>query len=367
MQTYGVKLESIISDNFYCKKAANSVDLNLAEKSKHELTIKADLNASYNLGLILGASGSGKTTLAKSIFGENCFQTILNKESSIIEQFPDHFTYEERVSILSGVGLTQVPCWIRPVKTLSNGQKARAEAALLMCRKDLTVIDEWTSVVDRTVAKVMSHCLQKHTRNFNKKVIVLSCHYDVLEWLNPDWIIDCNQQEYVDRRLLRQTFKRSEQLKFDLREVNKSSWKYFSKYHYLSHVGPPGFSKCYGLFHQENQIGFLAFSNYTPKKKNKKMILHSNRVVIHPDYCGFGLGLKMVDEAAKLLINDFRIMSKFSSIPMYQSRLKNKNWILLKTRRDIKKISSGGNMKRKSGFRQKVKTFCFEFKPRKIL
>jgi ATPase subunit of ABC transporter with duplicated ATPase domains len=34
--------------------------------------------------------------------------------------------------MLNGIGLNSVPCWLRPVKTLSNGQKARAEALLLM-------------------------------------------------------------------------------------------------------------------------------------------------------------------------------------------------------------------------------------------
>lgn len=360
MQTYDVKLSSIIPDTYFCRRAADSVDLNISEKSVHELKIIADLKTEYNIGLIIGSSGSGKTTLAKSIFGQSCFETVLDQEKPIIEQFPETFSYDDRVSILSGVGLSQIPCWIRPVKTLSNGQKSRAEAALLMIKNDLTIIDEWTSVVDRTVAKVMSHCLQKHARKHDKKIVLLSCHYDVIEWLNPDWIIDCNRQQYVDRRCLWRKFKRVEKLRFDLKEIDRSSWKYFSKYHYLSHAGPPGYSKCFGLFDGKNQIGFSAFSNYTPCRKGQKMILHSNRVVIHPDYCGLGLGLKMVDAAASLLVPNFRIMAKFSSIPMYQSRLKNKNWKLLKIRRDIK-ISAGGNMKRKNGFREKVKTFCFEF------
>ena len=58
------------------------------------------------------------------------------------------------------MGLSQVPCWVRPAFTLSNGQQARAKIALTLAdNKDLAVIDEWTSVVDRTVAKVMSHAV----------------------------------------------------------------------------------------------------------------------------------------------------------------------------------------------------------------
>ena len=41
---------------------------------------------------------------------------------------PEEFEYKECASMLTGIGLNSVPCWIRPVKTLSSGQKARAEA-----------------------------------------------------------------------------------------------------------------------------------------------------------------------------------------------------------------------------------------------
>ena len=38
----------------------------------------------------------------------------------------------------------------------------------------------------------MSFALQKYLRKHNKKIIVASCHYDILEWLMPDWI--CSPQ-----------------------------------------------------------------------------------------------------------------------------------------------------------------------------
>lgn len=68
---------------------------------------------------------------------------------------------------------------------------------LMSSDNELIVIDEWTSVVDRTVAKVMSHCLRKFVNKNSKRAIILSCHADVIEWLKPDWMIDCNRQEFV--------------------------------------------------------------------------------------------------------------------------------------------------------------------------
>jgi len=253
---------------------------------------------------------------------------------------------------------------LRPVCTLSNGQKARAEAAILMCNNDMTVIDEWTSVVDRTVAKVMSHCIQKHTRKENKRIVLLSCHYDVLEWLNPDWVIDCNKQEYVDRRSVRLDFKRTERLQFDIRETTRNTWKYFSKYHYLTDTMPGGHTKIFGLWHDQNQIGFICYANYVPYRKsqrNQKMIMHANRIVIHPDYAGMGLGIMMTNESAKYLSKWYKIMCKFSSVPIYKSMKKSPFWKIVDVKRQIGATNVGGNMLRKSGFRENIKTYSFEF------
>ena len=228
MQNYRVRLESDVFTSFRCQKAADSLDINAKEKSVHELSVDADLESPFSIGLIVGASGSGKTTLAKQIFGDDVFNFEFDLSKPVIEQFPDEYDYDACAKMLSGIGLTAVPCWIRPMYTLSNGQQARAIAALQMATMDVFVVDEWTSVVDRTVAKAMSNCLQKFARKNNKTVIALSCHYDVFEWLNPDWVIDCNKQEYTERRSLWQDYERKEKLEFTIRECDKSTWRYLA-------------------------------------------------------------------------------------------------------------------------------------------
>tara|TARA_R110002012_G_scaffold79909_3_gene202950 strand:+ start:2487 stop:3182 length:696 start_codon:yes stop_codon:yes gene_type:complete len=201
MKNYSLTLQSPVSDSYRCQKAANALDIDTAKKSVHKFSVDADLDSDYSIGVIVGASGSGKTTLANNIFGDDCFKEHLDPNVPVIEQFPDEYTYDECASMLGGVGLTSVPCWIRPAYTLSNGQRARAEAALAMCSEDgIIVVDEWTSVVDRTVAKVMSHCIQKHARRQGKRIVLCSCHYDILDWVQPDWVIDCNKQTYEDMR-----------------------------------------------------------------------------------------------------------------------------------------------------------------------
>lgn len=365
MQAYHVRLHSPVSETFRCQRAADSLDIDTKKKSIHEFSVEADLDSKFNIGLILGASGSGKTTLAKQIYGEESFKPFLDPSLPVIDQFPEDMSYDECASALSGIGLTSVPCWIRPAFTLSNGQRARAEAALALLKSTGAhiVLDEWTSVVDRTVAKVMSHCAQKYARRVNKQIVFLSCHYDVMDWLNPDWVIDCNEQKYIDRRLLQPIDReRTERLQFDVKETGRSSWKYFSKYHYLTDRLPGGKIFLFGLYYGVNQIGFQCFANYTPTKKGTVPIFHSNRTVIHPDYAGMGLGIKVINETSHIMkTRGFRVMAKFSSTPIYKSMIKNPSWRLCNVSRQIGKMKTGGNMGRQDGFRENVKTFSFEF------
>jgi serine kinase of HPr protein (carbohydrate metabolism regulator) len=53
-------------DNYFIKRACNSVDLDVEKKLKHEINIENCNFDNYNIGLIVGLSGSGKSTLAKN-------------------------------------------------------------------------------------------------------------------------------------------------------------------------------------------------------------------------------------------------------------------------------------------------------------
>jgi len=343
MQNFIVDLQCAMGNSFRCQKAGDSVALDPKEKDRHRLEIKTDGLEDYNIGLILGSSGSGKTTLAHKIFGNKFEDDPLDLEKPVIDQFPDGMTYEECVDALTGMGLTSIPCWLRPAKTLSNGQRVRAQAALrLALAKDgeTVIIDEWTSVVDRNTAKVMSHRVQKEARRKNKKLVLLSCHYDVVDWVNPDFIIDCNTQSFENRKIKGEVkaHKRQDSLRFELRDCPKTAWKIFSKYHYLSAALVPDTKFTFGLYNGNEQIAFCAFARYA--FKDMKM-LHSNRVVVHPDYVGLGLGIRMVDEAAEFLSKlGFKIRAKFTSRAMLKARLNNSKWALIK-REQIKSKTQG--------------------------
>lgn len=93
------------------------------------------------------------------------------------------------------VGFGSVPSWLKPYSVLSNGEKMRVDLARALLEKDFVVFDEFTSVVDRTVAKTACLAINKAVKRTDKQFVAISCHYDILEWLCPDWVFDTNTMQ----------------------------------------------------------------------------------------------------------------------------------------------------------------------------
>ncbi|WP_323736259.1 hypothetical protein PXD04_10310 [Methanosphaera sp. ISO3-F5] len=92
---------------------------------------------------------------------------------------------------LNSVGLNTVWSYLKPFKVLSNGEKMRAELAKVLLEDEtISIFDEFTSVVDRTIAKTTSLAVSKAIKRSDKKIILISCHEDIIEYLQPDWIFN---------------------------------------------------------------------------------------------------------------------------------------------------------------------------------
>jgi ABC-type dipeptide/oligopeptide/nickel transport system ATPase subunit len=151
----------------------------------------------WGVGLIVGSSGSGKTSIGKQFFGSNkIYDLYANWDCSkpIVDCILPLGDFNTATGALAAVGLGDVPSWLRPFNALSNGQQFRAGLARLVTEApDEVIVDEFTSVVDRQIAKIGALAFAKNwRRNKGKKVVLLSCHYDIIEWLQPDWVYDVN-------------------------------------------------------------------------------------------------------------------------------------------------------------------------------
>jgi ABC-type thiamine transport system ATPase subunit len=78
---------------------------------------------------------------------------------------------------------------------------ARVDIAQALCLdKPLIVFDEFTSVVDREIAKVSAFAISKAVRRSTKQFIAVTCHYDVVDWLDPDWVFCTDTMEFSRKK-----------------------------------------------------------------------------------------------------------------------------------------------------------------------
>ncbi len=165
---------------------------------KERFTGEIDLDSDWQIGLIVGSSGTGKSTIAKQLFSNAYITKFKYLAETILDDMPKESSVEDITKVFNSVGFSSPTSWLKPYDVLSNGEKMRVDLArCLLENRDLIVFDEFTSVVDRTVAQIGSFSMQKAIRKTNKKFIAVTCHYDVNDWLLPDWIFDTNKMEFI--------------------------------------------------------------------------------------------------------------------------------------------------------------------------
>lgn len=189
-----------IKDSYRVNNVINSFDLDTT-KLHEEFKGSIDLEGRHwDIGLIVGGSGTGKTTIAKELFPEEMDDKKLFSygNNAVIDEMPTQAKMEDITKTFTSVGFGSVPSWLKPYQVLSNGEKMRVDLAkAILSDNNLIVFDEFTSVVDRDVAKTTSFAISKAIRKQEtKKFIAISCHHDIKEWLEPDWIYDTDQHRF---------------------------------------------------------------------------------------------------------------------------------------------------------------------------
>ena len=145
----------------------------------------------WHIGVIVGGSGTGKSTIAKTLFGDKMVEQMQYSAASVIDDMPN-VEINKITKMFYAVGFGSVPSWLKPYSVISNGEKMRVDLARALLENDFVVFDEFTSVVDRQVAQTASLAISKAVRKADKQFIAVSCHYDILDWLEPDWVFDTN-------------------------------------------------------------------------------------------------------------------------------------------------------------------------------
>ena len=285
-----IVLESNVQHDDYTKFVLKMYDVPLSEKNRVTIKNNIELPKDWNIGLIYGPSGAGKTTLLK-LFG------TINKvewdERPVISNFTE-VSPEEAVAILSAVGFSSAPAWLRPYSVLSNGEKFRADIArAIVSSNDVVLVDEYTSVVDRNVAKAASNALHKYIKHKNKKIILASCHADIIEWLRPDWVYSPADGVMHSERSLRRP-----EIHLKIFRAKYEAWSLFKSHHYLS-ADLNKAAKSFVIMWNDLAIGIVCVLSF-PHAHVKKA-WRASRTVVLPDYQGLGIGTAVSDYMGSLV------------------------------------------------------------------
>ena len=278
----------------------------------------------WNIGLIVGPSGSGKSTIAREMFDAAVFSGFdWPQGKSLLDGFPKAASIKDITEILSSVGFSSPPLWLRPFRVLSTGQQMRVNVARLLIENlDLSVMDEFTSVVDRTVAQIGSAAIAKTVRWRKQKFIAVTCHYDVADWLQPDWVYQSHTAEFLWRFPGRRP-----EIDLEINRVHRAAWELFKSYHYLDAALNKS-ARCFCAFWRDVPVAFSAVLHFShPSGRNIK---REHRTVCLPDYQGVGIGQALSAHVGAMCRGmKCRFLSQTSHPIMIRSRAKSADWRMI--------------------------------------
>ena len=320
MPAVTINVECPVYDSFRVQQVAGMFDVPLAEKATERFAVELPgEDEPWDVGLIVGPSGSGKSTVAGEFYGSELYRGgEWPSDKAVIDCFGE-LPVRQVVEFFTAVGFSSPPSWVKPYRVLSCGERFRCDLArslsvvrgqssvavkservattaatdhgLRTTDRPLTVFDEFTSVVDRNVARACSMAIAKGIRrgSIPCRFVAVTCHYDVAEWLEADWVLDMATGLLQRRRL------RRPEIKLEIHRCGVAPWKLFARHHYLSGGLAVG-ARCYLATWEGEPVTFCATLPVITKKNHRRF----TRIVTLPDYQGMGIGMRVVAAVAAL-------------------------------------------------------------------
>lgn len=295
--------------SFRVQQVAGMFDVPLAERASRTFAVEVPgADEPWQIGLIVGPSGSGKTTIARQVFGDLLRERCeWPPDRAVIDCF-GNLPAKQITGLLTAVGFGSPPAWIRPYGVLSRGEQFRCDlaralaGALVETPKNsgagdkvqalpLVAFDEYTSVVDRTVAQIGSAAIARSIRGGQLpcRLVAVTCHYDVAEWLEPDWVVDMATST-LSRRCLRRP-----PVDLEIHRTSVAAWGLFARHHYLTGSLAPQ-AECYLTTWEGEPVNFCATLPMIGHRNRRRF----TRVVTLPDYQGIGIGTRAMRTVAEL-------------------------------------------------------------------
>lgn len=305
--TINVKIDDIT------RNITSMFDYEFKGQSRFLVPTIPTIESNFGIGLIVGPSGSGKSTLLKQfgkikLFDWDC-------EKAIVSHFK---SADEAAERFAAVGLNSIPTWMRPFHILSNGEQFRADLARRL--NSNAVVDEFTSVIDRNVAKACSVAIRRYVDKHKLTNIVLaSCHYDIIEWLQPDWVFNTSTGKIAGRGAVQRPI-----IELEILPCSSEIWPMFRQHHYLDgNINKS--SRCWIAIWNKNPVGFASVLRFP--NGNFSNGWREHRTVILPDYQGLGFGVRLSDAIGEMFLNNkCRFFSKTAHPRFGQYRNQSSKW-----------------------------------------
>ncbi|HEX4793704.1 MAG TPA: GNAT family N-acetyltransferase [Humisphaera sp.] len=347
-----IHLHSPLHDSFRVRQVAGMFDLPLRDCVEERFDVELpDESESWQIGAIVGPSGSGKTAVARHAFAENLYRgQPWPTDRAVIDCFGD-LPIKQITHALTAVGLGSPPSWLKTFEVLSNGEKFRCELArALLCRSECNpesaneklkmknekcedpdpsfftehangkltakneksgdphfsfsifhfsfgptvVFDEYSSFVDRTVARISSAAIARAIRSgkFATRFVAVTCHKDVLPWLAPDWVLDMSSGKLARGSAARPP------IHLKIRKAQRDEWNLFCRHHYLSGSLHRA-AQCYIAQYDGQPAAFCAA---LPFPHPRRPGWREHRTVCLPDFQGVGIGHALAEFVASLYV-----------------------------------------------------------------
>ncbi|MDB5353604.1 MAG: putative transporter [Phycisphaerales bacterium] len=355
-------------------------DMAPAEKLTEHFSVEIPAHDEpWQIGVIVGPSGSGKTTIAREAFGPALHRPRRWPRNKAVIDCLGDLPVPQIAHTLTAVGLGSPPSWLKPYAVLSNGEKHRCDLAraLLLneektdcklqsanCKMqteresapptapqfalcnlqfafcnptpgNLIVFDEFTSLVDRTVAKISSAAVSRaiRTGKIPRRFVAVTCHYDVVQWLEPDWVIDMASQTLARGRLRRPA------LRLDVRRCGREVWQIFRRHHYLSGNLHPS-AQCFVAYVADRAAAFTAV---LPFPHPVRPGYREHRTVCLPDFQGVGIGNSLSAFVASIFAATGKPYFSTTSHPaIIRHRAKSPLWRMLRAPGRVSRSGSSG-------------------------
>lgn len=297
-------LETRLPDTYRSNRVRSLFNVTPDQAAQHRVQVDLPLDEKpWSIGVVVGPSGSGKTSVGRRIFGDDATYHEgfdWSPDLPIVEAIGPGAEFDDVTGALSAVGLGTVPSWLRPYRVLSRGEQFRADLArILIDRPERIVVDEFTSVVDRQVAVIGAQAFAKAWRRHPTpgQAVLLTPHYDVLPWLQPDWVLDTKDWAWTWGWLQRRP-----PIELEVVETDWSSWHLFEPHHYLKLPRMVAARNYVGLVDGEPVVHVAVSTLAGRKGGSKKGVIGAARLcrlVVMPEWQGAGVGMRFLEWVAE--------------------------------------------------------------------